>query len=40
MLLMGKIPWLRVDNFLNFLVQTYDDDEDLATIATHMICKL
>jgi hypothetical protein len=42
MLLVGRIPRLRIVNSLILLVQTYDDDDDddLVAIATWMIGKL
>jgi hypothetical protein len=40
MLLAGRTPQLRIDNFFILLVQTYDDDDDLVVIATWMIGKL
>jgi hypothetical protein len=39
MLLTGRTPWLKVDNFMSPLVQTYNDDENLLVVATHMIGK-
>jgi hypothetical protein len=40
MVLIRRTPKLRVDNFLNPLVQTFDDDGELTIMVEHMISKL
>lgn len=40
MLLIGRTPKLRVDNFLNPLVQTFEDDAEPSILAVQMIDKL
>lgn len=40
MLLIGMTPRLRTNNFLSPLVQTFENDGELASMATQMIYKL
>ncbi len=37
MLLMGRTPQLKANNFLNPLIQTYYDDENPIVVTTQMI---
>jgi hypothetical protein len=40
MVLIRRIPKLKVDKILNPLVQTFDDDGELTIVVEHMISKL
>jgi hypothetical protein len=40
MLLIGRTPRLRTDNFLSLLVQTFENDGEPAILATQIIYKL
>jgi hypothetical protein len=40
MLLKGRTPRLKADNFLNPLVQTFEDDAELSILVVEMIEKL